>query len=163
MVDDCKAGGSGLGQLPTPGKEAAGVAGFCLGPGLAALERCWPCVEQWGFRAPGETFEVRRAGGCPVHAAVPVKVPCQGGLPCCQQHFTRLLNTEKTRRLWLGRVSRGQSIPAPCSPGRPATVSGRLPRKGFLAAPCLRRRHSALFWACSFQPRAASVSAAPAS
>lgn len=128
--------------------------GLWLGPGLAALEQCWPCVEQWGFRAPGETFAVRRAGGCPVHVAVPVNVPCQGWLPCCQQHLPGLVKyREKTRLLVAGRASRGHPFPPPAPQGHQQqcrdVCPGRFPRR----APRLRSR-SALFWACSFYPRA---------
>ena len=131
--------------------------GLWLGPGLAALERCWPCVEQWGFRAPGETFAVRWAGGCPVHVAVPVNVPCQGGLPCCQQHLPGLFKyREKTRLLVAGRASRGHPFPPPAPQGHQQqcrdVCPGRFPRR----APRLRSR-SAVFWACGFYPGHLSV------
>ena len=133
LTAECRGGGSALGRLLTPGEEVAGAGGSLLGPGWAALEQCWPCLEQWGFRAPGGAFEVRQVGSRPVRVAVPVNVRVEGYL--VDSIYQDSLNTEeKPDCPWLGRAGRGRPFP-PLLPGRPATVSGCLPRKGVYAEP----------------------------
>lgn len=82
--------------------------------------------------------------------------PMSRRLPCCQQHLPGLFKYRKNKTAcgWAGQAE-GTHSPAPAPQGdqrQYQDLPGRFPRR----TPCLRR-HSALFWACSFQPRRLSV------
>lgn len=134
--------------------------GLWLGPGLAALEQCWPCLEQWGFRVPGEAFEVRQAGGCHVPVAVPVNVRVKEGY-LVDSIYQDSLNTEEQPDCpWLGRQAEGASSPL-CPQGDQRQCRGVVPGRVSAQSPTPR----CPFWPLLglwFRPQGTSASAGPA-